>query len=73
VIDYRSNGAFPEAVGLVSGLKPTRNQNYGLLSSLNRARIFSYYIVYSSLGLTVPVFIYRKMKYKLYKFFKKHG
>jgi hypothetical protein len=73
VIDYRSLGALPEAVGLVAGLKPTRVQNYGLLSTVNRAKIFSYYVMYSGIGLTVPIFLYRKLKYKLYKYFKKRG
>jgi glycosyltransferase involved in cell wall biosynthesis len=73
LIDYRSLGALPEAVGLMNGLKPTNNQNYALLTAANRARIYSYYLVYSSIGLTVPIFLYRKLKYRLYKFFKKHG
>jgi len=73
LMDYRSNGAFPEAVGLIAGLKPTNNQNFSLLNAVNRTRIYTYYIVYSGIGLTMPVFLFRKLKNRLYKYFKKNG
>ena len=73
VIDYRSLGALPEAVGLVSGLKPTRNNNYQLLNVFNRTIIFSFYMLSSTVGLITPVVIYRKFKNRLYRFFKRRG
>jgi glycosyltransferase involved in cell wall biosynthesis len=73
VIDYRSNGALPEAVGLIAGLKPSNVQNFSLLNGLNRTKIYTYYFLYSGIGLTMPVFLFRKLKNRLYKFIKKNA
>ena len=73
LLDYRSHDAFPEAVGLMNGMRPARNQHYKLLSLANRIKILFYYGLYSLAGLTMPIMIYSRLKYKLYQFVKNHG
>lgn len=73
LIDYRVNGALPEAAGLLRGMRPARNENLKLLSGLNRPRLVFYYMTYSAIGLLTPVFVYKKLKTRIYKFFKKKG
>ena len=73
LLDYRTLGALPEAVGMTGGLLPTRNKNYGLLNLVNRSRILFYYFTFSVIGLTLPLFIYTRVKYKMYSYFKKNG
>jgi glycosyltransferase involved in cell wall biosynthesis len=71
IVDYKSNGAFPEAVGLVQGLHPAKDKNFGLLIFPNRLRIYGYYILFSIGGLATPVWLFRKIKMRLYRRFKK--
>jgi glycosyltransferase involved in cell wall biosynthesis len=73
LIDYRTNGALPEAAGLLRGMRPGRNKNVELLSGLNRPRLYFYYMTYSAIGLLTPIFLYKKLKHRIYKFFKKKG
>ena len=39
ILDYKSNKAFPEAVGITTGLNPFRNRNFRLLNIINRIDI----------------------------------
>jgi glycosyltransferase involved in cell wall biosynthesis len=73
LMNYRSLGALPEAVGLMRGLRPGRHKNFRLLNFGNRQLIRFYYGLYSAVGLLAPLVFYRKFKDRLYKFFKKQG
>lgn len=71
IVDYKSNGALPEAVGLMQGLYPAKDKNFQLLVFPNRLRIYGYYVVFGIGGLATPVWLFRKVKMRLYKRFKK--
>jgi glycosyltransferase involved in cell wall biosynthesis len=71
ILDYKSNKALPEAVGLIIGLNPAKNKNLHLLTALNRIRIFLLYYVMSLAGLLTPVFLFNSAKSKLYKLVKR--
>jgi len=71
ILDYKENGALPEAYGLIIGLNPFRNSNYSLLNFKNKTIIFSIYAGASIAALFTPVFIFKKFKQRLYSFFKK--
>ncbi|MBS1743302.1 MAG: glycosyltransferase family 2 protein [Bacteroidetes bacterium] len=71
VLDYKENGAFPEAWGLVLGLKPVKNKNYTLLNAWNRFRIYCIYLFASAGALLMPVFIFKTFKQKVYAILKK--
>jgi len=71
ILDYKSNGALPAAVGLVSGMRPGRNLDFGLLSFGNRIKLRLYYSLYSVASLCIPSFLFMKMKQRLYRFAKK--
>lgn len=71
ILDYKSNNAFPEAIGLISGLHPLRNENFKSLNLFNRFRIYSFYTVSSSLSIVTPVSVFKKFKTKIYNFLKR--
>jgi glycosyltransferase involved in cell wall biosynthesis len=71
ILDYKSNGAFPEAIGIIIGLNPARNRQFFLLNFFDRTIIFFRYIFFSFLALITPVLLFRKYKNRLYKFFKR--
>ncbi len=71
VLDYKENGAFPEAWGLVRGVRPSRNTNLKLLNWWNRQKIRMIYIFSSIISLLTPVFIFKLVKQKLYAVLKK--
>jgi glycosyltransferase involved in cell wall biosynthesis len=71
ILDYKENGAFPEAVGLIFGLKPSKCRNFTKLNLFNRCIVYSLYISASMIGVFTPVAVFRKTKFKLYKYFKK--
>jgi glycosyltransferase involved in cell wall biosynthesis len=71
ILDYKENGAFPEAMGLIVGLNPLRNDDFKLLNGFNRILIFIAYFLASISALLMPVFIFKKLKQHLYSFFKK--
>lgn len=71
ILDYKSNGAFPEAIGITVGLSPFRNKNFLLLNFFNRVSIFMRYVFFSFIALIVPAFLFKKYKNDLYKFFKR--
>lgn len=72
IVDYKYNGSFAAAVGLIDGLNPRRNQNFQLLSFLNRLKIWSYYILFSLGGLLTPAKLFNRFKNKLYKRIKRN-
>lgn len=71
ILDYKENGALPEAIGLIIGLNPLRNQNFKKLIWRNRLAILFFYVCSVVLGLCTPVVLYKKLKQRLYTFFKK--
>lgn len=71
ILDYKENGALPEAVGLIRGMNPLRNKNFGRLYWFNKVFIWGVYAMGSFAALIVPVFIFKKIKVKLYQYFKK--
>jgi len=71
LLDYRSNDALPEAVGMINGLYPSRNKNFKELNLFNRQRIYFLYFLTSMAGLLVPVYFFIKLKPALYKWLRK--
>ncbi len=71
ILDYKSNKALPEAVGITRGLNPFRNQDFRLLNLVNRMDILSRYILFSASALVIPSVFFTKYKNQLYQFFKK--
>lgn len=70
ILDYKSNHALPEAVGLTVGLLPTKNQDFKLLNIINKIRLLLIYITRATLAFITPVFIFNQLKHKLYAFLK---
>lgn len=71
ILDYKENNALPEAVGLIVGLNPLKNKNYGLLHVGNKILIYFFYMYSSVSALLIPVFVFKKFKQQLYSFFKR--
>ncbi len=71
ILDYKENGALPEAVGLIRGMNPTRNNNFNKLTLVNKVYIYTVYLLGSFAALITPVFLFKKLKGKLYQYFKK--
>ena len=71
IIDYKENKAVPEAIGLIVGMNPARNKNFGLLVWYNKASIYLIYGLGSFAALITPVFLFKKIKKNLYQYFKK--
>jgi hypothetical protein len=71
VLDYKSNGALPAAVGLLQGLIPSRNENTRLLNVFNRTKIWGWYIIASTAGLITPVALFKSLKHWLYNKLKR--
>jgi len=71
ILDYKENNALPEAVGLMAGMKPSRNNNYNLLNTGGKIIISFIYLISSFFAFLMPVAIFNKVKPQLYKYFKK--
>jgi glycosyltransferase involved in cell wall biosynthesis len=71
ILDYKENGAWPEALGLIVGLNPLKNENYSSLKTSNKILIYVFYLTASISALLLPVFVFKKWKQKLYSFFKR--
>lgn len=71
IVDYKSNNALPAAIGLIYGLNPLKNENFTELNIINRGRIFITYLLFSALGLFIPVSLFNKIKGTLYRIAKK--
>jgi len=71
ILDYKSNGALPEAAGLMVGMAPKKNINFKYLNGYNKLRIYFKYYLSTIIGFITPVFIFKKLKNKIYQFFKK--
>ena len=71
ILDYKSNGALPEAVGLMVGMNPFKNANFGLLNLYNKVKIYFKYILSTIIGFLTPVVIFKRFKNAVYEYFKK--
>ncbi|MBS1507555.1 MAG: glycosyltransferase family 2 protein [Bacteroidetes bacterium] len=71
ILDYKENGALPEAMGLIAGLNPKKNRNYSKLTFTNQLALYIIYLGAALMALITPVFFFKKYKHKLYAFFKK--
>ncbi len=71
ILDYKSNKAFPEAIGLISGLSPLKNKNFKSLSLVNRMKIYTFYALSSSVSIVTPVTVFNKFKTKVYNYLKR--
>lgn len=71
ILDYKENNALPEALGLTAGMYPSRNKNFSLLAWYNKAFIVVLYSSASIAALITPVFVFKKIKTKLYQYFKR--
>ena len=71
ILDYKSNQAFPEAIGLIAGLQPYKNKNFLLLNRFNRMRILGFYSLLSAASVITPVALFKKVKTRIYNYLKK--
>jgi glycosyltransferase involved in cell wall biosynthesis len=71
ILDFKDNGALPEAVGLIAGMVPYKSQDFKRLNTLNKVSIFILYLFSSFFALITPVFIFKEVKSRLYQYFKK--
>ena len=71
LLDYRSNQAYPAAVGLSKGMKPSALATYSLLSPWNKRKILALYRFSTLFGLTAPVYLFNKLKVKVYAYLKR--
>jgi glycosyltransferase involved in cell wall biosynthesis len=67
IIDYRSNKAYPAAIGLIVGLSPIKSIDFYKLSFFGKMKIIVIYISYSFIGLFTPIYLFTKMKSIIYK------
>jgi glycosyltransferase involved in cell wall biosynthesis len=71
ILDYRLNGALPEAVGLIIGLAPHKNKLFFQLSFLSKFRLIAIYLFASIFSLLTPIFLYKKIKQTVYSIIKR--
>ncbi|MEO8414533.1 MAG: glycosyltransferase family 2 protein [Ginsengibacter sp.] len=71
ILDYKENGAFPEAWGLMRGMHPRRNKNCALLNKWNRFKIYFLYLSSGISALIFPVFFFKLVKQRLYSYLKR--
>jgi glycosyltransferase involved in cell wall biosynthesis len=71
ILDYKQNGALPEAFGLSVGMYPLKTKNFHLLSLISRIKILILYYILTLFSLLFPVFIYIKIKQNIYSLLKK--
>lgn len=71
LLDYRSNGSFVGAVGMMKGLKPSGVKQLQNLSFFQKAKIKWFYGSSTAIGLLTPVVIFNKLKLAIYKIIKR--
>ena len=71
LLDYRYNNSFVAAVGLMKGLKPSAMPFVDELKNAERMKIYYYYYLSSSIGLTFPPGIFKKIKNSVYNLIKR--
>jgi glycosyltransferase involved in cell wall biosynthesis len=71
LIDYRSNGSFVGATAMMMGLKPSGIRQMANMSFWQRLKIRGYYYVFSTIGMLVPIWLFNKLKMRIYTRIKK--
>lgn len=71
LLDYRSNGSFVGAVGMMQGLKPSGIPQLQNLSLLEKVKLSILYYISTVIGFLLPVFIFNRLKIRIYKQLKK--
>jgi glycosyltransferase involved in cell wall biosynthesis len=71
ILDYKQNGALPEAIGLSVGMFPLKNKDLKVLSFISRIQILLIYLVMTIGSLFFPIFIYKAVKQRIYTYLKK--
>jgi len=66
MFNYRSKGAFPEALGIMLGMSPGRLLAFSQLHFLNRIKVYSIYYTFSTGALIIPVSLFEKFKVRLW-------
>jgi glycosyltransferase involved in cell wall biosynthesis len=67
ILDYKQNGAFPAAVGLIEGMFPTKSNQFVKLNLYYQIRLGLLYVIVSIAALLTPVKIFNIFKERLYK------
>lgn len=70
IIDYKGKGSYVASMGLISGMRPGRNNNFRLLGVAGKGEIYARYYVLSTAALLFPYSLFAKLKNKLYAFVK---
>lgn len=71
ILDYKSNKALPNAIGLAFGLFPTKNESFKNLKWYSKLEIVFTYFVSTFFAILAPARFILKYKYQLYSIFKK--
>ncbi|MBK9983467.1 MAG: glycosyltransferase family 2 protein [Saprospiraceae bacterium] len=71
ILEYRKQGAFPAAVGIIHGMFPLTVKNREKMTGFSQLKIFSLYIGTSAGSLVFPIGLFEKIKPKLYNWIKK--
>lgn len=71
ILDYKSNKALPNALGIVFGLWPTKNPSFKFLAWYSQLEILLTYMISSLLALLLPAHWVLKYKHQLYSFIKR--
>jgi glycosyltransferase involved in cell wall biosynthesis len=69
--DYRSQKATPEAIGLIMGMWPFKNQYFNRLALTQQIGLIFWYSIASVGGLIIPVAVFNRLKSTLHDFVKK--
>jgi glycosyltransferase involved in cell wall biosynthesis len=71
ILDYKANGALPNAVGLTFGLTPWSNASFKNLKCFSKVEILLTYLLSTFIALLAPSRLVLKYKNQLYSIFKK--
>lgn len=72
VFDYKSNKAFPAAVGIVAGMFPYRVNHFASLNIFKQIFLLMEYIATSLISILVPSKLFLKFKSRLYSLAKQY-
>jgi hypothetical protein len=71
LLEYRNCGGFVDSVGLAAGMYPRKHINKYPLSNLQKLKIYIHWLTFSAIGLFTPVFLFNKLRFKIYNYLKK--